>query len=441
MLARCTAHLRSGQRLIVGERTYRQGIVTLIDPTGEEISFLQHGDLWKIWKRTSPRPNRASLCRDPKVGFFSLLDAQLRQIGIWLLPNRRQEGTTPSMGEASGRWQRLLALAAEVRGLAPWDFMTEADNFAVVLPAPYGVGLVSVMGAGGEHFAVALYLGPRAIFDFWGLLAGEGGDEPEAVLEIDQLQLSWEGRSVLDRRDRQLLADLGVKPRGSHAWPMLRRYRAGYFPWFAHDDEVAMMITALEQLLVMAPRIRCDRAILSAPPDRHCLLRYPASPSSPPADWSERFESFPLAEDLHITVVIDPQRMTRVAALPLTAIEIELDLFAAPMMRIDGKSEGVAQPYYPYMLLGVERRRGLIIGFETLTALQGLEQMWPEIPRSFADLLIGAACRPARIVVHRPLLAKLLAPFCDETGIALRLVRELKTLATARRHLDEMAVR
>lgn len=39
----------SGRRLIVVERTYREGIVALIDPTEEEISFLRHGDLWKIW--------------------------------------------------------------------------------------------------------------------------------------------------------------------------------------------------------------------------------------------------------------------------------------------------------------------------------------------------------------------------------------------------------
>jgi len=38
-----------GRRLIVVERTYREGLVALIDPTEEEVSILRHGDLWKIW--------------------------------------------------------------------------------------------------------------------------------------------------------------------------------------------------------------------------------------------------------------------------------------------------------------------------------------------------------------------------------------------------------
>ena len=40
---------RNGQRLIVVERTYREGVVALFDATEEEVSILRHGDLWKIW--------------------------------------------------------------------------------------------------------------------------------------------------------------------------------------------------------------------------------------------------------------------------------------------------------------------------------------------------------------------------------------------------------
>jgi hypothetical protein len=345
------------------------------------------------------------------------------------------------MTELQDQWRRLLALAADVKALAPWNFMSDTDNFAISLPPPHGVGLVSVMGALGEHFAVALYLGRRAIIDFWAFLADEGEDEPEAIMEIDQLQLSWEDRSVLDRRDRQLLADLGVKPRGSHSWPMVRRYRAGYCPWFATDDEVAMIIPTLEQLLALSPRLRSDRAFLAPPPGRHYLLRYPPSPAAPPSDWCERFDTLPVSEKIRIATVVDAGRIQQVSTLPQLALEMEVDVFAAPMLRIDGKSEGVGQPYYPYLLLGVERREGLIVGFKTLTALQGLEQMWSQVPAAFADLIISAAARPERIFVHRPLLAKLLAGICEHQGIKIQLVRKLKNLAAARRHLGEMAAR
>jgi hypothetical protein len=212
-------------------------------------------------------------------------------------------------------------------------------------------------------------------------------------------------------------------------------------PWFANDDEVATMIGALEQLLAMAPRLRADCAFLVPPPGRHFLLRYPPSPSATPADWCERFDALPLSEELRITTVVDSGRITQVDALPQLALEMELDLFAAPMMRIDGKSEGIGQPYYPYILLGVERGDGMIVGFKILTALRGVEQMWSEVPAAFADLLINAAARPERIFVHRPLLAKLLAGICEHQGIEIQLVRKLKAVAAARRSLSQMATR
>ncbi len=343
------------------------------------------------------------------------------------------------MNETQDRWRHLLALAADVKALAPWAFMDETDNFAISLPAPHAVGLVSVMGARGEHFAIAVYLGRRAVVDFWALVADEGGDDPEAILEIDQLQLSWEDRGALDRRDRQLLADLGVKPRGAQSWPMLRRFRPGYWPWFATDDEVAIMIAALEQLVIMAPRLRTDGDVLTPPAGRHYLLRYPPSPTAPPNDWCERFEALPLAEEVRIPVVVDAGRTAKIDGLPRRSLEMELDLFAAPMLRIEGKQEGVGQPYYPYILLAVERGRGMIIGFKTLTALQGLEPMWSQVPTAFADLLIGAGARPERILVQRPLLARLLTPMCERHEMKVKSVHTLKNLVAARRSLSEMA--
>jgi len=346
----------------------------------------------------------------------------------------------PATSDALDRWRHLMTLAALVKALAPWEFMDETQNFAVQLPPPHEVGLVSVMGASGEHFAVALYLGRRAIFDFWALLADENGTEPEVVLEIDQLQLSWEDRALLDHRDRQLLAALGVKPRGAHAWPMLRRYRAGYIPWFVHDDEIDLMITALEHLLIMAPRFQTAGAPLTPPPGQRYLLRYPASPTLQPADWNERVEGL-RCDDWKISLVVDAERMRRVAALPTMEIDVELDVFAAPMMKIDGIEDGVGQPYYPYMLLAADRVQGLIMGFQLVTALDGLDHMWSQVPAALADLLVQIACRPARIFVHRALLSKVLASFCDNVEIELRLVRNLKAVAAARRALAEFAAR
>ncbi len=63
----------------------------------------------------------------------------------------------PSLKE----WRKLYEAAMRVKKIAPWDWMDETDIFGVQNPETDETGFVSVMGAGGEHFAIGVYLGCR----------------------------------------------------------------------------------------------------------------------------------------------------------------------------------------------------------------------------------------------------------------------------------------
>jgi hypothetical protein len=41
--------LPSGRQVIAIERTYRDGIRVVIDPTPEELEIARNGDLWRLW--------------------------------------------------------------------------------------------------------------------------------------------------------------------------------------------------------------------------------------------------------------------------------------------------------------------------------------------------------------------------------------------------------
>lgn len=41
--------LREGRQLLAIERTYREGIGIILDPTAEEIETARKGDLWTLW--------------------------------------------------------------------------------------------------------------------------------------------------------------------------------------------------------------------------------------------------------------------------------------------------------------------------------------------------------------------------------------------------------
>src|SRR5262245_55021427 len=184
---------------------------------------------------------------------------------------------TPTVEEC----ERLYAAAGRVKKMAPWEWMMEGDVFGVRNPERDEIGFVSVMGAGGEHFAVALYQGADALYDFLALREA-GRDEradrigAERVLEIPQLQASFEDRGHLQKEDRDIIKKLGLKFRGASSWPMFRNYAPGMFPWFLTSSEARFLTTALEQLLEVAPRVRDDEDVLRGEEDDEFLVRVPS---------------------------------------------------------------------------------------------------------------------------------------------------------------------
>src|SRR5262245_61281587 len=178
---------------------------------------------------------------------------------------------TPTIEE----WGRLYVAAGRVKEMAPWKWMMEDDVFGVRNSERDEIGFVSVMGSGGEHFAVALYQGAVALYDF--LALGEADSvETERVLEIPQLQASFEDRGRLEREDRDIIKNLGLKFRGANSWPMFRNYAPGMFPWFLTSSEARFLTTALEQLLEVALRVRDDEGVLCGEADDEYLVRVPS---------------------------------------------------------------------------------------------------------------------------------------------------------------------
>lgn len=55
-LVACLLRDSGGRRLVVIERTYREGIAALPDPTEAEIAAGRAGRLWKLWNSERARP-------------------------------------------------------------------------------------------------------------------------------------------------------------------------------------------------------------------------------------------------------------------------------------------------------------------------------------------------------------------------------------------------
>jgi len=330
-------------------------------------------------------------------------------------------------------WGRLYAAAGRVKEMAPWKWMMEYNVFGVRNPERDDIGFVSVMGAAGEHFAVALYQGAVALYDFLALREADSV-ETERVLEIPQLQASFEDRGHLEREDRDTIKSLGLKFRGASSWPMFRNYAPGMFPWFPTSSEARFLTTALEQLLDVAPRVRDDEDVLCGEEDDEFLVRVPRVENARLV-WEDKIMRAPEpALKVAAPAPLDPQLLESLKQLPEVTNVIEIGLTMLPMPVREKKD----RPFFPYLLMLVDASSGVILGNDMLQPLPSLDAMRAEFPTKVAEHLLQLGVKPLKIAVRTETTARSLAPLTDELGIRIKLSPNLPALDSAMEFMGRM---
>ena len=325
------------------------------------------------------------------------------------------------------QWQALYTAGDRVKAAAPWEWMTEGDVFGVQDPDTGEIGFVSVMGMLGEHYAVSVYLGAQALYDFLALEDAGPFGVAERLLEIPQLQASWEDREVLHAHDREMIKALGRKYRGRQAWPLFRSYQPGYAPWFITADEARMLTLALEQVPDVAQRFRDDPALQQPPNDEQFLVRV-ARDAGGERVWDDQLMIIPPPPPISIEVAMDAEALEQLAQVPPSIVTLEADLFMmlTPVRNDDGRL------LYPYVLMLVDARNGMIVGSQLLTPEPSLQAMWGMVPVTFVYQLANSGLLPKQVQVQSSLLLHLLEPLTAELRFTLKHVPALPNLDMAK---------
>src|SRR5262249_47799303 len=283
------------------------------------------------------------------------------------------------------------------------------------------------------HFAVALYQGAVALYDF--LALGEADSvEAERVLEIPQLQASFEGRGRLEKEDRDTIKNLGLKFRGANSWPLFRNYAPGMFPWFLTSSEARFLTTALEQLLDVAPRVRDDEDVLLGEENDEFLVRVPRVENARLV-WEDKTMRVPGPElKKAAPAPLDPQLLESLKQLPEVTNVIEIGLTMLPMPVREKKDRS----FFPYLLMLVDASSGVILGNDMLQPLPSLDAMRAEFPTKVAEHLLRLGVRPLRVTVRTETNARSLAPLADELGIRIKLSPRLPALDEAMEFIGRM---
>jgi hypothetical protein len=339
----------------------------------------------------------------------------------------QQTSFSPASTEES---RTLFALAARVKELAPWEWMDESEVFGVRNPETGESGFVSVMGMAGQHFAVAVYVGAEGLYGVLDFASQETITNPDQLLDIPQLQASFEDRDTLDKQDRELIKRLGLKFRGAGAWPMFRSYRPGFMPWFVTSEEARFLSHALAQTLEVAPRVKEDPDVLRPERDNGdgeiYLVRVPREGDGGLV-WEDKVMRVPQPQGETVNIRLDAGVLARLRELPQRGIEIEVDLFSLPT----GIGERGERPYRPYMLMMADARSGMIVGFEMLKPDPTLAVMHGQVTPKLAGWLAQAGVVPRQITARSELLLGLLEPLAGMLNIELYQADELPGIDAA----------
>ena len=147
------------------------------------------------------------------------------------------------------RFREVFELGESLRALEPWKDLWDRDVFCIKDPESGLLDFVSVLGRGGEVFALHVHRGVEA-YKLWGLtFLGQMPQDPEEYLScLRMVEVEFVNKAQLEEEDLKLYAQSSYpRPsRGRLRWARFRRYhpRAGA-PWFPSSEDLPGLIRGM----------------------------------------------------------------------------------------------------------------------------------------------------------------------------------------------------
>jgi len=325
------------------------------------------------------------------------------------------------------QWRRLHQAAAAFRKLAPWRWMNDNQLFAVQ-EAPAGpIGYCCVLGALGKILALAVYPGSEGFGSFLRLQNFDARDSDVDFFYRQRcLMASWETRQRLDKEDRAIIAQLGLRFRGRDAWPLFRSHRPGYLPWFLEPSEVRLLTLALERGLALCQRLQNEPDHFPLDDGRRILTLMPGRDG---AGFETHWTAPPAVQAPICTMPpIDEVRLQRMRkVLEKKEGALEFDWFYVPSaIREKGR------PYFPRAVAVVDSTSGLALGIEMIEPRAGVAQMAAVLLRAMEK----SGNLPSRLCVRRPELATALERLTARLRLRLEIHERMEALENFRDHLQ-----
>ena len=153
--------------------------------------------------------------------------------------------------EASIRqWNELYEVTINIKKFEPWKYLWDMDIITIILPEYEEPFYCSVMGKGGQCFAIAVYKGFESINGFFKLADAKSIPPNQLIRYQDNLTCYFGDREELSSKELKVIKDLGLKFRGRNQWIYYRSFKPNYTPYILEQDEVIELTYVFKNLFM-----------------------------------------------------------------------------------------------------------------------------------------------------------------------------------------------
>lgn len=327
-------------------------------------------------------------------------------------------------------WLKLYDAALKFKAIEAWNWMYDDYLFGVQNPEDGEIGYCTVLGALGEVFGLIVYMGQSGLKSYLTIASNPENIEDNLYIQ-DCISATFDDRKYIDKNDAVLIKKLGLKFSGKKAYPVFRRLKPNYYPWFLTKAECRFLTIALEQAVYICIKVKDDVSFL---PDvlntGDCLVRYFEDDK-----WKNKIVH-PDAEEKKRKVSIQINEL-KLAGIKKNSVKSEgkweMDFFINPAMPIKEKG----RPYFPLVTFIVDSLSGYVFN----VIMTEPSDYYQKISDSFVEFIEKIGVMPQEIFVEKNELQTILHPASAALGIKLSKVKKCKMAKEAQKELMEFVRR
>lgn len=325
-------------------------------------------------------------------------------------------------------WRELYSVADELRGLALWECMGDAELLGVEDPDTGEPMLGAVLGGLGEVFGLAIYHGPKGLR--WVLEAALGDadeTETENIYEVSALKVEFVPKAMLTPEEKRRVKALGFQPakKRPQMWPTFQSMRPGCVPWHLDATEAKLLLYALPRLTALGASVRSLYEDEEVPPaDGFAFWPKNRGLGEPlrreEVDWQRL--SIPPEPSPEPFATDGPTEITLKHLPQAPSLVLEVDAFVG----FDTIGEG-ERPWFIRMSVAADEHSGFVAGMEMGTSPD--EPLAMIAGRALVAAMGAFRTRPKVVRLRQTRIRQALEPFAERLGIRLDLRRRLPMVA------------